>query len=784
MAQDSVLPPAFGDYDELKELGRGGFGVVYRARHRTLDRIVALKVLNSQATTDLSFADRFRREAATAARLDHPNIVTIHSFGDVNGQLFIDMRYVPGETLASLIARMAPMPLDRTVEILRQIADALDYAHAARVIHRDVKPGNVMVEANGRVTLTDFGLARPAVDSLVGAPNSLENDAGTWAYMAPEQFADQLPGPPADRYALGVMAYEMLTGELPFPGPSIASMVASILDGAPTSLQVHRTDLPETVDKAIREMLSRDPQSRPGRCRAFVDQITSASNGDLVVSALGTGDFRTIGEALLSARPGATIRVRPGRYREAIRVSRDVTLIAEGRPSEVVVVSHGAPAMTIVSGSPTVRGFDLRVQAARDETPAVRVTGGAPVLADCTVTSVYGPGLEVRGAGTNPTVLDCGFRNCKTGNGIIVCDQGTGTFERCKVASNTYAGFVVRESGDPVVRDCTFRNSLEGAGILVYAQGRGTFERCESTGNALAGFAVREGGDPVVRDCTFRDSREGAGVLVHMQGRGTFERCESTGNALAGFAVEGGGDPVVRDCAFRQGKQVGILVHKQGKGTFERCEAAGNGHHGIAVDESGDPVVRDCVFRDGKAGGILVHRRGKGKFERCEVSGNTHSGIVVDESGHPDVLSCTFRDSREGAGILVHRQGRGTFERCDAKMNAQAGIAVREGGDPVVRHCTFRDGKESGILVCENGRGLFEACEATGNAYAGIELREGGDPVVRGSRFTRNGWGTFIRADGLGTMTECTVTSNTNLDWLIEVGAGGVRRDNSPEAPR
>ncbi|MBU6290241.1 MAG: protein kinase, partial [Chloroflexi bacterium] len=472
MAQNAPPPRPFGDYDRYEVLGRGGFGVVYRARHRVLDRIVALKLLDPSATADPGFADRFRREAATAARLDHPNIVTIHNVGEVGGRLYIDMRYIPGETLSALIAREAPMPLDRTIAILRQVADALDHAHAELVVHRDVKPANVLVEANGRASLADFGLARPAANSQAGATNTLPNIAGTLPYMAPEQFDDEVPGPPADRYALGVVAYQMLAGVLPFPGPTVGRLIRQVMGTPAPSLRGVRPDLPVAIDDAVQKMLAKEPADRFSRARMLVDALEAAIPKGLVVDASGGGTHRSVIEAVSAAPPGARIIVRPGTYAGPVVLSGTIGLVADGPRDQVIIEGTGTCAVEVTAGRPKVSGLTLRVVAGGDEddsVPALRISGGRLTIVNCDVSSEMGDGIDVVGARANPSVTACVVHDCKE-YGIWVRQKARGTFRRCEVVGNADHGIEVREGGDPVVRECAFRDG-KGTGILVHKQG-------------------------------------------------------------------------------------------------------------------------------------------------------------------------------------------------------------------------------------------------------------------------------------------------------------------------
>ena len=286
MAQSNPPPRRFGDFEITERLGRGGFGTVYKARDTTLGgRFIALKVLNADLADDPDWVRRFGREASIAANLDHPNIPVIYRFGEVGARHYIAMRFVPGQPLAALSRDAGPMAVDRMVALLEQVAEALDYAHGEGVVHRDLKPGNVLVEPGGRVALTDFGLARPVSVTGAGATvtNSLANLAGTLPYLSPEQFQDETPGPASDRYALGVTAYELLTRRYPFEATNPVALGLKVVANAPPPVRGLRPDVPERVERAIARMLAKAPGDRFGTAVAFVSELAGRSQRVLPV---------------------------------------------------------------------------------------------------------------------------------------------------------------------------------------------------------------------------------------------------------------------------------------------------------------------------------------------------------------------------------------------------------------------------------------------------------------------------------------------------------------------
>ncbi|GAB4423302.1 MAG: serine/threonine-protein kinase [Chloroflexi bacterium OHK40] len=262
MSELHLIGTTLGRFEILSELGRGGMAVVYKARQTDLDRIVALKILPPSLTHDAGYVARFRQEARSAARLEHPHIMPIYEVGEANGLHYIAMKYIQGRTLKDLVHEEGALSVQRAATILAQVGDALDYAHRQGVIHRDIKPSNMMITDEGWVYLTDFGLARGTSGSTAGLTMA-GTVMGTPEYMSPEQ-AQGLPnvGPPTDIYALGVVLYELLTGTFPFQADTPMGMLAARLLQAPTPPRDVRGDLPPAVEDVVMRALARKPEAR------------------------------------------------------------------------------------------------------------------------------------------------------------------------------------------------------------------------------------------------------------------------------------------------------------------------------------------------------------------------------------------------------------------------------------------------------------------------------------------------------------------------------------------
>jgi tRNA A-37 threonylcarbamoyl transferase component Bud32 len=259
------LGEALGDaYTIEGEIGRGGMGVVYRARDERLQRRVAIKVLPPELAFQRDIRERFTREAQTAARLSHPHIVPIHSVGEGAGLVYFVMGYVDGESVAARIRRRGRLPVEEVRRIMKETADALSAAHALSIIHRDIKPDNILLEGTrGRVMVTDFGIAK-ALSATSGATLTGAGVAiGTPAFMSPEQAAGEreIDGR-SDVYSLGIVAYQMLTGDLPFNAPTVAGILMKQITEPAPDLRAKRADAPEDLALAVTRCLEKDPENR------------------------------------------------------------------------------------------------------------------------------------------------------------------------------------------------------------------------------------------------------------------------------------------------------------------------------------------------------------------------------------------------------------------------------------------------------------------------------------------------------------------------------------------
>jgi len=295
---DDLIGRTFGSYTITDRIAEGGMAVVYRGYQASLNRYAAIKVLRGELAQNQEFVTRFHREALAVARLNHPNILHIYDTGVEHGVYYIAMDYAEGGTLKDRIRR-GPIPVEQAVSIAAQLADALDYAHQQGLIHRDVKPSNVLLTREGRPLLTDFGIAHllDQATQLTRTGTSI----GTPEYMAPEQAQGLPPDGRIDIYALGVVLYEMLSGTVPFRADTpVATMYKHVHD-TPLPLRQLSPNVPAWLEAAVGKALAKDPNRRFQRAGAFANALRQGSRAFRV---------RGEGQAAAKARPGTPPPVR------------------------------------------------------------------------------------------------------------------------------------------------------------------------------------------------------------------------------------------------------------------------------------------------------------------------------------------------------------------------------------------------------------------------------------------------------------------------------------------
>jgi serine/threonine-protein kinase len=293
-----------GRYEIEDLVGTGGMSSVYRARDTVLERRVALKILHEHFSSDPEYGERFRREARAIARLNHPNIVTVIDRGDFRGRQFIVFELVPGDNLKDVVRRYGPLPVPEALALTHQIARGLSFAHEHGVVHRDVKPQNVLLDEGGTAKVTDFGIARSLEpgDGLTQTGTVL----GTSDYVSPEQASGRRVDARSDQYSLGVLLYELLTGELPYSADNFMAVAMRHLQDPVPSVRQRRPDVPQRVDEVVARALAKRPEDRFPTMEAMMAALEAAL-AEKATDGEATGELPPI------SRPSRPARTRPRR---------------------------------------------------------------------------------------------------------------------------------------------------------------------------------------------------------------------------------------------------------------------------------------------------------------------------------------------------------------------------------------------------------------------------------------------------------------------------------------
>ena len=304
---DTLINTLFdGRYRIMRKLGAGGMANVYLAEDQELGRRVAIKILNDRHAGDEQFIERFRREAKNAAGLSHPNIVSIYDRGEAEGTYYIAMEYLDGRSLKELIVSRGPAPVNVAIDYVRQILAALRFAHRHGIVHRDIKPHNVLVDAEGRLKVTDFGIARAGASQMTEAGSII----GTAQYLSPEQAKGAPVDQTSDLYSIGVVLYELLTGVVPFTGDTPVEIAMKHLSTSPEPPSVKRADVPRDLDLVVMRALAKDPAERYQSAEEMDADLARVARGATVSPATEEAATAIISRPTVVAAPTAVTQMR------------------------------------------------------------------------------------------------------------------------------------------------------------------------------------------------------------------------------------------------------------------------------------------------------------------------------------------------------------------------------------------------------------------------------------------------------------------------------------------
>ena len=368
------IPLVNDRYRVERSIGRGGMAEVFLAHDILLDRPVALKVLFPEYAIDPSFVERFRREAQSAAALTHPNIVAVYDWGKVNVTYFIAMEYVEGKTLATLLKERGPLSPTHTCDVISEVASALSFAHENGVIHRDVKPGNILIGLGGQVKVADFGIARALGANIEEALTEIGSVMGTATYLSPEQAQGAQPDPRSDIYSLGVMMYELVAGRPPFVGDSAVAIAYQHVHNFPQPLREVVTDLPRGFESVVAKCMAKNELRRYENAMLVREDIRRILDG---VETLALADARgTAATANMSDTAEIPVVVLPP-YEDGvdmIDVKKPATMVFGGAVVAIALLAIIVFAVRFIGGGsdatvPSV--VNMSIDAAQEQLAAL-----------------------------------------------------------------------------------------------------------------------------------------------------------------------------------------------------------------------------------------------------------------------------------------------------------------------------------------------------------------------------------------------------------------------------
>ena len=688
-----------GKFEILKLIGQGAMGEVFLGRDPGLDRTVAVKTIRLATGFGDEATARFEREARAAGGMNHPNVATVFEFGVDEGLHYMAMEFVEGEDLDELI-RGGKTSQAELMEILAQACDGLSYAHERQVVHRDIKPANILVGRHGKrrvAKLVDFGVA------LVGQSNLTQKGdwMGTVNYMAPEYLDSGKAEPACDIFAMGVILYEIITGgRRPFTGETATTVLNAILRLAPApfrpeEIQALNPAILEVVNKALTKL----PQDRFASADLMAAAIregllppavlsprvfpavplAAVPAGTLLVGKGGKGQCMSLRVALRQASAGSRILVMPGVYRESLVVDKDVTIIGQGAPGEVVIESLKGPCLALESPKVHLSNLVLNGLA---EGPALTLGQGRAHLEGCLIEVAGGVAVTITGPGADPVFCECTLRGSGS-VGILAGAHSGAVFEDFLLEGEFLTGLLLEGGARPILKRCRILNTL-GVGIRLQPGSRANLEDCHLSGQEAGGVEVEAEAHVELRHCRITDSNS-VGVLALERSRVSLDDCELLGHACSGIHVVEGAVVQMRTCRVRGNLGLGVSVMGAGLLTMDLCELSENQEPAVLVHRGATVQMKGCKVFDGHSFGVVCSGGAKGVLEGCEIYGNAKTGAKVEPGGSLLLVRCDLRDGRD-TGILLFEDAEVTLEECVVHRNARGGILLaKDAADPILR---------------------------------------------------------------------------------------------------
>jgi parallel beta-helix repeat protein len=666
-------------YLVLDRLGAGGMGEVFKARDGKMGRVVALKVIRRERLSSPQTVRRFLREVEAHARLEHPNIVRAYRADRAGETHFLVMEYVAGMNLAQLVQDRRPLPVPLACDHARQAALGLQHAHEFGMVHRDIKPGNLLASLNGVVKILDFGLALlgPLHESstALSASTSTTYDGqllGTPDFMAPEQARDAHGADiRSDVYSLGCTLYFLLTGRPPYARGSLLEKLRQHEEGEPLAVELLRPDVPDALARVVRKMMAKKPADRyqtPAEAAAALEPFCqiAAQSGPVPLSEevpLDTAEF--LNAATPTSVTPAPPRSRSSRRRRlltagAVSLGLLVPLLAwwfwprAGTSPDRTTPQPGA--IVSLEGDGDYRSINEAIQKGGPGRPILVRPGTykESIVIDREV-EIRGDGFDVHVEAAGASCLVMKADSAKV-SGLTLhskpgpesekapavrVSHGRLTLAHCDIASDSDSCVIVHEATTSLTLfKCKVHNG-KMAGVYLHRGSQGTFEECDISDNHV-GVVIRERSNPLLRKCRVTNNQT-FGVFVYEKGQGTIEAdTVISGSWAEGVAIQDeGSELVLRKCKILQGGSVGVLITKAGSGEAYECTIRGNAAGGVAVSDKGSKaVVKDCLIMGNRNlrfvadldrnPGVIVANGSSARIEGCDLTGNAGGDLFVE----------------------------------------------------------------------------------------------------------------------------------------------------------
>ena len=684
-----------GKFEILKMIGHGAMGEVYLAKDPVLDRPVAVKTIRMNADFGPEAEERFEREARSAGSMNHPNIVTVFEFGVDEGTHYMAMEFVDGEDLGAAM-KGGRLPVPALLELLAQACEGLSFAHERGIVHRDIKPANILVSRVSKrpvAKLMDFGVAQVDQSELTQKGSWM----GTAHYMAPEYLDSGRAQPASDLFAMGVVLYEILTGgRKPFSGDSPTAILGAILRQPPAPLTpAEKAAIHPALQDVLRRALAKAPADRFASADALANAIRDALAAPwpaavapqpgavrtLVVGKGGKGQCMSLRVALRQAEAGTQILVMPGVYREALQVTKDVTIIGQGEALEVVIESPKGPCLVLEAGEVALANLTFH-GAHEDAAPVLVAVRGRISVEACAFDVRGGPAIQVAGSTADPTFRQCTVHGEGT-YGVLAEPNTVVRMEGCTVSGDFQTAVRVAAGARVILAACRFVTP-RGPGVHLLPGALATLEDCELSGQVAGGVEIEAEARAELHRCRILASGS-IGVLALERGQATLEDCELSGHALSAVHAVDGASIQLRRCRLSRNPGLGSSVMDQGLLTMEDCELAGNSEPAVLVHHGATVQLKGCKLFDGRSLGVLCAWRGRGVLEGCEIYGNAGTGAKVLPGGSLLLVRCDLRDGKD-TGILLLEDAEVTLEECVVHRNARGGILLaKDASDPILR---------------------------------------------------------------------------------------------------